>query len=74
MDPYIARRLVAYRQAELLEEARQSALRAALAQEPTKQVMSMRGMRAAGSLLLRGVTQVWNIRVREAVAVGRAAR
>lgn len=74
MDLYTARRLVAYRQAELLEEARQAELRAACAQEATRHVLSMQGIRAAGNHLLRGVTQVWNGGVRGAVAVGRAAR
>ncbi len=74
MDPYTAKRLVAYRQAELLAEARQAALVAACAQEATEHMPSIRAIGAARSLFLRGVTQVWNGGVKGAAGLGRAGR
>ena len=73
MNLYTAERLVANRQAELLMEARQSALGAAWAQEATEHMLLIRALRAAGNHLLRGVTQVRNGGVRSA-ALGRAGR
>src|SRR5260370_21089417 len=74
MDPYTAERLVAYKQAELIAEARQAALDRAWAQEATEHMLSIRAIGAARSLLLRAVTQVWNGGLKGAGALGRADR
>ncbi len=74
MDPYTAERLVAYKQAELIAEARQAALDRAWAQEATEHMLSIRAIGAARSLLLRAVTQVWNGGLKGAAALGRADR
>ena len=60
LDPYIAERLVAGKQAELRAEAKRAALRAALARKSpmTEYHRSIGAIGVARRLLRRGATQV----------------
>ena len=76
LDPFTAEKLVAGKQAELLAEARQAALLEAVAQgsNVTEHPLSLREIRAAGRLVLRTVTDVWNRSVKGAAGLVRASR
>ena len=76
LDLYTAEKLVTGKQAELRAEAKQDALRAASARESevTEHLLSIQAVRAAGGLVRRSATRVWNGSVKGKAALRRASR
>ncbi len=66
MDPYTAEKLVAYKHAELRAQARRAVPDTAWTPQTTERLVWIRALRAAGGLVRRTATQVWNGRVRPA--------
>ncbi|MGA7913272.1 MAG: hypothetical protein WCC30_17220 [Candidatus Dormiibacterota bacterium] len=76
LDLYTAEKLVAGKQDKLRAEAKQDALRAASAREfeVTEHLLSIQAVRAAGGLVRRSATRVWNGCAKGKAALGRASR
>jgi hypothetical protein len=60
VDPFIAEKLVSFKQADLRTEAAQAALREASARKPEPRTELTMALKAAAKLALRVMTGVWN--------------
>jgi len=76
LDPYIAEKVVARKEADLRVEARESALRSALTREsgPALHAQWIRAIRLAGRLVRRSATLASSGGAKRAAALGKADR
>ena len=74
VDPFIAEKLVTFKQADLRAEAERAALREALPRKPEVRIWLTMALKAAAKLALRAMTGVWNGSFKGAAALLRASR
>jgi len=74
VDPFIAEKLVTFKQADLRAEAERAALREALPRKPEVRTWLTRALKAAAKLALRVATSVWDGSFKGAAALLRASR
>jgi len=74
VDPFIAEKLVTFKQADLRAEAKQAALREALARKPEVGTWLTMAPKAAAKLAVRVATSVWKSSFEGATALLRASR